>query len=130
MAGADAYVSLPAAREGIVPGAANFRLGRFAGGRTARQLILWGRRIWASEPDAGLFIDEVADPREVDALAEESLDRLDSQAVVTNRRMLNLAEEPLDDFRAYMAEFAVQQAVRLYSEDVLGKVGRFTATGT
>uniref|UniRef100_UPI002F91BE89 (3,5-dihydroxyphenyl)acetyl-CoA 1,2-dioxygenase DpgC n=1 Tax=Streptomyces cellulosae TaxID=1968 RepID=UPI002F91BE89 len=130
VAGADAYVSLPAAQEGIVPGAANFRLGRFAGGRTARQLILWGRRIWASEPDAGLFIDEVADPREVDALAEESLDRLDSQAVVTNRRMLNLAEEPLDDFRAYMAEFAVQQAVRLYSEDVLGKVGRFTATGT
>ncbi len=25
-----------------------------------------------------------------------------------------------------MAEFALQQALRLYSEDVIGKVGRFT----
>ncbi|MEU6670095.1 (3,5-dihydroxyphenyl)acetyl-CoA 1,2-dioxygenase DpgC [Streptomyces sp. NPDC046727] len=126
VAGEDAYLSLPAAQEGIVPGAANFRLGRFAGGRTSRQLILWGRRIRATEPDARLFIDEVADPRELDALVESSVERLTGQAVVTNRRMLNLAEEPRDAFRAYMAEFAVQQAVRLYSEDVLGKVGRFT----
>lgn len=130
VAGEDAYVSLPAAQEGIVPGAANFRLGRFAGGRNARQLILWGRRIRAGEPDARLFIDEVADPRELGALAERSVDRLDSQAVVTNRRMLNLAEEPVEGFRTYMAEFALQQAVRLYSEDVLGKVGRFTAART
>lgn len=44
--------------------------------------------------------------------------------------MLNLAEEPVEGFRTYMAEFALQQAVRLYSEDVLGKVGRFTAART
>lgn len=43
--------------------------------------------------------------------------------------MLNLAGEPLDEFRRYMAEFAVQQARRLYSEDVIGKVSRFSASG-
>jgi thioesterase DpgC len=40
--------------------------------------------------------------------------------------MLNFAEESLDEFRRYMAEFAVQQALRLYGEDVIGKVSRFT----
>ncbi len=39
--------------------------------------------------------------------------------------MLNLAIEPVDAFRAYMAEFAFQQALRLYGEDVINKVGRF-----
>lgn len=127
LAGSDAYLSLPAAQEGIVPGAGNFRLGRLTGGRISRQVVLWGRRIRATEPDAGLLVDEVVEPSEVDAAAENSLDRLDNPAVVTNRRMLNLAEEPPEAFRAYMAEFALQQALRLYSEDVIGKVGRFTA---
>jgi (3,5-dihydroxyphenyl)acetyl-CoA 1,2-dioxygenase len=47
IAAADAYFSLPAAQEGIVPGAANFRLSRSAGSRLSRQIILEGRRIWA-----------------------------------------------------------------------------------
>jgi thioesterase DpgC len=47
--------------------------------------------------------------------------------VVANRRMLSLAE-PVDEFRRYVAELAVQQALRLYSKDVIGKVGRFTAS--
>ncbi|MFD3457485.1 (3,5-dihydroxyphenyl)acetyl-CoA 1,2-dioxygenase DpgC [Streptomyces sp. NPDC058691] len=127
LAAADSYLSLPAAQEGIVPGAGNFRLGRLAGGRVSRQMVLWGRRIHATEPDARLLLDEVVEPDQLDRAVDRSLDRLDSPAVVTNRRMLNLAEEPPESFRHYMAEFAVQQALRLYSEDVIGKVGRFSA---
>ncbi|WP_370146559.1 (3,5-dihydroxyphenyl)acetyl-CoA 1,2-dioxygenase DpgC [Kitasatospora sp. GAS206B] len=127
LAAADSYVSLPAAQEGIVPGAGNLRLGRLAGGRVSRQVVLWGRRIHATEPDAGLLLDEVVEPDRMDRAVAESLERLDSPAVVTNRRMLNLAEEPPEHFRQYMAEFAVQQALRLYSQDVIGKVGRFSA---
>ena len=130
IAASDAYLSLPAAQEGIVPGAANFRLARCVGPRLSRQVILEGRRIWASEPAARLLVDEVVEPPELGEAAERSLDRLQSPAVVANRRMLNLAEEPLDEFRRYMAEFAVQQALRLYSEDVIGKVGRFSAAGS
>ncbi|MFJ1754889.1 (3,5-dihydroxyphenyl)acetyl-CoA 1,2-dioxygenase DpgC [Kitasatospora sp. NPDC088134] len=127
LAAADSHLSLPAAQEGIVPGAANLRLGRLAGGRTARQLLLWGRRLQATDPDARGLIDEVVEPERMDRAAAEALERLDSPAVVTNRRMLHLAEEPPDHFRAYMAEFALQQALRLYSADVIGKVGRFAA---
>ncbi|MFJ8887033.1 (3,5-dihydroxyphenyl)acetyl-CoA 1,2-dioxygenase DpgC [Streptomyces sp. NPDC102402] len=121
----DAYLSLPAAREGIVPGAGNFRLGRATGPRIARQVILQGRRIQASEPDARLLIDEVVEPEEMDEAVARAVDRLRGPAVVPNRRMLNLAEEPLDEFRRYMSEFALQQALRLYGEDVISKVGRF-----
>jgi thioesterase DpgC len=129
LAASDAYFSLPAAQEGIVPGAANFRLTRCAGPRLSRQVILEGRRIWASEPAASLIVDEVVEPGELAEAIEKSLDRLQGPAVVANRRMLNFAEESLDEFRRYMAEFAVEQALRLYSQDVIGKVGRFTASG-
>ncbi len=129
LAASDAYFSLPAAQEGIVPGAANFRLTRCAGPRLSRQVILGGRRIWASEPAAQSLVDEVVEPAGMEEAVERSLDRLQAPAVVANRRMLNLADEPLDEFRLYMAEFAVQQALRLYSEDVIAKVGRFTALG-
>ncbi|MDH6108569.1 thioesterase DpgC [Kitasatospora sp. MAP12-15] len=130
LAAADSYVSLPAAQEGIVPGAGNLRLSRLAGGRVSRQVVLWGRRIQAAEPDARLLVDEVVEPDRMDQAVAESLERLDSPAVVTNRRMLNLAEEPPEQFQQYMAEFAMQQALRLYSQDVIGKVGRFSAAAT
>ncbi|MFJ2770390.1 (3,5-dihydroxyphenyl)acetyl-CoA 1,2-dioxygenase DpgC [Streptomyces sp. NPDC087300] len=127
LAASDAYLSLPAAKEGIVPGVANFRFTRYAGPRRARQVILEGRRIRAAEPDARLLVDEVVEPEEMDAAVERSLARLDGDAVLANRRMLNLAEEPPDAFRAYMAEFALQQALRIYGQDVIAKVGRFGA---
>lgn len=125
IAAADAYISLPAAREGIIPGAGNLRLGRYAGPRLARQVILGGRRIRATEPDARFLVDEVVEPHDLDAAIERSLRGLRGPAAGANRRMLNLAEEPPDEFRRYMAEFALQQALRIYGEDVLGKVARF-----
>ncbi|WP_307846464.1 (3,5-dihydroxyphenyl)acetyl-CoA 1,2-dioxygenase DpgC [Actinospica durhamensis] len=127
IAASDAYLALPAAKEGIVPGAGNLRLGRQAGARLSRQMILGGRRIRASEPDARLLVDEVAEPEDMDASVERGVALLDSPAVVANRRMVNLAEHPRDRFRTYMAEFALQQSIRIYEDDVLGKVNRFSA---
>jgi (3,5-dihydroxyphenyl)acetyl-CoA 1,2-dioxygenase len=127
LAADDAYISLPAANEGIVPGAANLRLTRCAGMRLSRQMILYGRRIWASEPAARLLVDDVVEPGDLDLAIEKSLERLQGPAVIANRRMLNLAGESVEEFRTYMAEFALQQALRLYSDDVIGKAGRFRA---
>ncbi|MGW7469044.1 (3,5-dihydroxyphenyl)acetyl-CoA 1,2-dioxygenase DpgC [Streptomyces xantholiticus] len=123
---ADAYLSLPAAQEGIVPGMANLRLTSLAGGRLSRQVILSGRKLWAHEPEARLVCDEVVDPKLMDAAVRAAAARLASPAVVANRHMINLAEEPVDRFRAYAAEFALEQALRLYSTDVIDKVGRFS----
>ncbi|KZB80183.1 (3,5-dihydroxyphenyl)acetyl-CoA 1,2-dioxygenase DpgC [Amycolatopsis regifaucium] len=125
IAASDSYFSLPAATEGIIPGASNFRLSRCTGPRVARQVILGGRRILANEPDARLLVDEVVPPEEMDAAIQGALAGLDGDAVRANRRMMNLAEEPLEGFRGYMAEFALQQALRIYGADVIGKVGGF-----
>ena len=38
-------MTLPARKEGIIPGAANLRLPRFVGARIARQAIMIGRRL-------------------------------------------------------------------------------------
>ncbi|MFI0373194.1 (3,5-dihydroxyphenyl)acetyl-CoA 1,2-dioxygenase DpgC, partial [Actinomadura sp. 1N219] len=127
IAAADSHLSLPAAAEGIVPGMANLRLSRFAGPRLSRQIVLGGRRIRAAEPAARLLVDEVVEPDGMDAAIERALARLAGEAVLANRRMLNLAEEPPDALRAYAAEFAVQQARRIHGADVIGKVGRFGA---
>ncbi|RSM55247.1 enoyl-CoA hydratase [Amycolatopsis sp. WAC 01376] len=125
LAASDAYLSLPAAKEGIIPGASNFRLSRIAGPRVARQVILGGRRLQAGEPDAKSIVDEVVPPAEMDEAIDHALARLDGEAVVANRRMLNLAEEPPEEFRRYLAEFALQQALRIYGADVIGKVDGF-----
>jgi thioesterase DpgC len=125
LAASDAYLSLPAAQEGIVPGASNLRLGRIAGARLSRQVILGGRRIMATEPDARLLVDEVVAPEDMDEAVERGLARLSGDAVVANRRMINVAEEPLDGLRSYLAEFALEQALRIHADDVIGKVGRF-----
>jgi thioesterase DpgC len=124
VAGSDAYFSLPAAQEGIVPGAAALRLGRLVGGRLARRIILGGQRIRADEPAAGLVCDEVVDPGEVGRALERGAEQMSSAAVVGNRKMINTAEEPFDEFRLYAAEFAFVQGLRLYSEDVIAKAGR------
>ncbi len=122
IASSNSYFSLPAAREGIIPGVANLRLPRLTGRRIARQIILEGRKIFANEPDAKLIFDEVVDPLEMDAAITASISRLDSPAVMANIKMLNLAEESIDTFCSYMAEFSLEQSKRLYSKDVLDKI--------
>ncbi|MEV6923820.1 enoyl-CoA hydratase/isomerase family protein [Dactylosporangium sp. NPDC051485] len=118
----NAYLSLPAAQEGIVPGVANLRLTRAVGTRLARQLLLSGRRIAAIEPAAALLIDTVVPADAMDAAVASAARNLDAAAVLANRRMLHLAEEPFDLLRRYLSEFAVVQAERLYSADVLAKL--------
>lgn len=121
----DVYFTLPAAQEGIIPGAANFRLPRISGSRLARQIILSGRKILVSDPEAQWLCDHVVPSEEIEISIEAAVRELDHPAVVENRRMLSHAEEPRDRFREYMAEFAYVQATRLYSPDVLAKIGRW-----
>ncbi|MFC9842956.1 (3,5-dihydroxyphenyl)acetyl-CoA 1,2-dioxygenase DpgC [Streptomyces sp. NPDC060223] len=120
----DAYFSLPAAQEGIVPGVANLRLPRLTGARAARRVILTGQVVTATDPQASLICDEVVPSDGMDAAVETAVAAFDNPAVLANRRMLQLAEEPPERFQAYLAEFAVTQALRLYSEDVIGRIAR------
>src|ERR1035441_5541426 len=83
LAAADAYITLPARKEGIIPGAANMRLPRFTGDRIARQAIMYGRRLDCDSPEGRLILDEIAPPDEMDAALTRVIDGLPSSGVVS-----------------------------------------------
>src|SRR5207249_7262334 len=66
IAASDAYLTLPARKEGIVPGAANLRLPRFVGNRIARQAVMAERRIDCASPEGRLICDEIAPAAEME----------------------------------------------------------------
>jgi thioesterase DpgC len=113
LAAEDAYLTLPARKEGIIPGAANLRLPRFVGARIARQAILAERRLDCASPEGRMICDEVVPAAEMDAAIERAIERLTSSGVVSaagNKRAFRAGEEPLDTFRRYMAVYAREQA--------------------
>jgi thioesterase DpgC len=109
----DAYLTLPARKEGIVPGAANLRLPRFVGDRIARQAILAERRIDCASPEGKMICDAVCRPGDMDEEIEHMVTQLTTSGVVSaaaNRRAFRAGQEPLDTFRRYMAIYAREQA--------------------
>ena len=113
IAARDAYMTLPARKEGIIPAMANLRLARFVGDRMARQAIMYERRFECDSAEGRLICDEVVAPEAVDRTIDEVVGRLTGSGVVGaigNRRALRLAHEPLDEFRRYAALYAREQA--------------------
>ena len=111
IAAKDAYLTLPARKEGIIPGAANLRLPRFVGDRIARQAILAELRIDCDSAAGRMICDDVVE--DVDARVDEIVEKLTSSGVVSaagNRKAFRAGEEPLDAFRRYMAIYAREQA--------------------
>ena len=106
-----AYMTLPARKEGIIPGAANLRLARFVGARLARQAVLAERRIDCASPEGRLICDEIVS--DMDGAISRTVERLTGSGVVSaagNRRAFRIGEEPLDSFRRYMSVYAREQA--------------------
>ncbi len=70
-----AFLTLPARKEGIIPGAANMRLPRFTGDRIARQAIQYERRLECDSPEGRLICDEIVEPGAMDAAIERVVQR-------------------------------------------------------
>ena len=127
VAARDAYMTLPARKEGIIPGAANLRLPRFVGDRIARQAILYGRRLDCDTAEGRLICDEIAPPDGVEAAVERVVEGLTGSGIVSaagNRRALRVAQEPLDLFRRYMAVYAREQAQCHFSPALIDNLER------
>ena len=127
VAASDAYMTLPARKEGIIPGAANMRMPRFVGDRIARQAILSGRRLDCGTPEGRLICDEIVPPGEMDSALDRVAASLTDSGVVSaasNRRAFRVAEEPLDMFRRYMAVYAREQAYCHFSPALISNLER------
>jgi len=128
LAADDAYLTLPARKEGIIPGASNLRLPRFVGDRIARQAILAERRIDCDSDAGRLVCDEIVPAGKMDEALARAIERLSGSGIVSaagNRRAFRAGEEPLDAFRRYMAVYAREQAQCHFSPALISNLERF-----
>jgi thioesterase DpgC len=125
VAASDAYMTLPARKEGIIPGAANLRMPRFVGDRITRQAILMGRRLDCDTPEGRMICDLIVPPGEIDAAIARVVDDFTGSGVVSaagNRRAIRVGEEPLDLFRRYMAVYCREQAYCHFSPALIANL--------
>jgi enoyl-CoA hydratase/carnithine racemase len=125
VAAQDAYMTLPARKEGIIPGAANLRLPRFVGDRIARQAIMAERRIECDSAEGRLVCDEIVEQAEMDSALARAVEKLTGSGVVSaaaNRRAFRVAQEPLDLFRGYFAAYALEQAYCHFSPALIANL--------
>jgi thioesterase DpgC len=127
LAASDAFMTLPARKEGIIPGLANLRLPRFTGDRIARQAIQYERRLPCDSPEGRLICDEIAKPDEIEAALAHVIEGLSNAGAVSaigNRRALRIGEEPLDLFRRYCSAYARDQAYCAFSPALIANLER------
>lgn len=127
LAASDAFMTLPARKEGIIPGAANLRMPRFTGDRITRQAIQYERRLDCDSPEGRLICDEIAAPADMDRALDHVVERLTSSGAVSatsNRRAIRIGEEPFDLFRQYFAAYARDQAYCHYSPALIANLER------
>ncbi|MGA6962754.1 MAG: hypothetical protein WBZ51_03835, partial [Xanthobacteraceae bacterium] len=122
------FLTLPARKEGIIPGAANLRLPRFTGDRIARQAIQYERRLECDSPEGRLICDEIVEPDAMDAALDRVVAGLTTSGVVSaagNRRALRIGQEPFDTFRSYFALYAREQAYCHFSPALVSNLERY-----
>ena len=127
LAASDAYMTLPARKEGIVPGMANLRLPRFVGDRISRQAIQYERRIDCDSPEGRMVCDEIVETIEMDEAigrVVSGLTNAGSVGAIGNRRALRVGQEPLDLFRRYAAVYAREQAYCHFSPALIANLER------
>jgi thioesterase DpgC len=127
IAAVDAFMTLPARKEGIIPGLANLRLPRFVGDRIARQAIQYERRLPCDSPEGRLICDEIVGPEDMAASVARVVAGLTSAGAVGaigNRRGLRVGQEPIDIFRRYVSLYAREQAYCHFSPALIANLER------
>ena len=127
IAEANAYMNLPARKEGIIPGMANLRLPRFVGERIARQAIMGERRLDCDSAEGRMICDEVVVPGTIEAAVDRTVEHMTGSGIVSaegNRRAFRIGVEPFDLFRQYAAVYAREQAYCHLSPALVGNLER------
>ncbi len=122
-----AYLSLPARKEGIIPGAANLRLPRFMGERLAREAIMFDKSYPVQAAEARALVNEVHARERLDRAADECVANALGSGMVSaagNRKAIRVQAEPLDTFRSYMATYAYEQVFCHLSEQLVHNLER------
>ena len=117
-----AYFTLPASKEGFIPGAANLRLPRLVGIHRTRQAIFFENGFQADTPEGMMICDEVTTREDMDAAIGRNaaqMVRAGVTSTASNRKALRVAQEPLSVFRRYMAVYSRQQSLCIYDQALI-----------
>ncbi len=128
LAAEGAYMTLPARKEGIIPGMANMRLPRFVGDRLTRQAIMYEKRIDCASTEGRMICDEIVPAGEMDAAIERVAHGLTNSGVVNaaaNRRAFRIIDEPLSAMIRYLSVYAREQAYCHTSPALVANLERY-----
>ena len=107
------YFNLPARREGIIPGVAPLRFSRFVGERAAQKGILFDQTFSVTSPEARSIVNEVVPASQMDEAIPRIVGKITGAGIISagaNRKAIRVGQEPLDQFRQYMALYCREQA--------------------
>ena len=122
------YFSLPARKEGIIPGAANLRLARFLGDSLAREAILFDKQFKVESPEAARLINLVVPREKMDETIQEFIGKALGSGMVSaagNRKVLRIPQENMEIYRRYMANFAEIQAYCHLSDQLIVNLEKY-----
>ena len=122
------YLTLPARKEGIIPGVANMRLPRFVGDRIARQAIQYERKIECDSEVGKLICDEIVNSKEFEKSLSMVAERLTNSGVVSissNRKSFRVIQEPINQFREYMSIYCHDQAYCHFSKELINNLEKY-----
>ncbi len=121
------YFSLPARKEGFLPGTSNMRLPRFVGERLAREAIMFDRTFHADTPEGRLIANQVVPPEQIEQALQDCIANAVGSGMVSagaNRKAMRQQTEPLDAFRNYLCTYAYEQTFCHLSEQLIVNLER------
>lgn len=121
------YFSLPARKEGIIPGLANMRLPRFLGERMAQHGILFDKQFPVETPEARLLVNEVVPAGEMDGAIQRVAASVTGAGLISagaNRKAIRVAAEPRENLRRYMALYCREQVDCHFSPALIANLER------
>ncbi|MEZ2338439.1 enoyl-CoA hydratase/isomerase family protein [Mucilaginibacter sp. RCC_168] len=123
-----ALLSVPARREGFIPGLTNLRLPRFVGQRLSNQLVYNNYQIIVDSDEGKLIVDEVVDANCINDSLKSVIDSMTEFGIggfISNRKAFRLGVEPISLFLQYMATFCREQVKCMYGPDIVNNLERF-----
>jgi len=121
------FFSLPARKEGIIPGMAPMRMPRFTGERVAQHGILFDKQFPVNAPEARCIVNEVVSRAEIDAAIERVVAGATGAGVISagaNRKAIRVAQEPREVLRNYLALYCREQGDCHFSPALIANLDR------
>jgi thioesterase DpgC len=121
-------LSVPARREGFIPGLTNLRLPRFVGQRLANKLVYKNYRIVADSVEGKQIVDEVVPSKSMDDALNKVISDINEFGIsgfVSNRKAFRLGIESVELFLNYMSSFCREQVKCMYGHDVVNNLETF-----